>query len=71
MSYPIVADTVRQYSAALWVMMGAVGFVLLIACANVANLTWPAPPGGRKRLLCGQRWARVVGALSASCWSKA
>ena len=36
--FPIAADTVRQYDTALWVMMGAVGFVLLIACANVANL---------------------------------
>jgi len=36
--YPILQDTVRMYSTALWVMMGAVGFVLLIGCANVANL---------------------------------
>jgi putative ABC transport system permease protein len=36
--YPIVADTVRMYATATWVLMGAVGFVLLIACANVANL---------------------------------
>src|SRR3984893_6657638 len=36
--YPILEDTVRMYSTALWVMMAAVGFVLLIGCANVANL---------------------------------
>jgi putative ABC transport system permease protein len=36
--YPIVADTVRMYSTALWVMLSAVGLVLLIACVNVANL---------------------------------
>ena len=28
--YPILQDTVRMYSTALWVMMGAVGFVLYI-----------------------------------------
>src|SRR4029079_1322232 len=38
---PVLADTVRMYDVALWVMMGAVGFVMLIACANVANLMLP------------------------------
>ncbi|HSS19134.1 MAG TPA: ABC transporter permease [Pyrinomonadaceae bacterium] len=46
--YPILQDTVRMYATAIWVLMGAVGFVLLIGCANVANLML-ARAAGRQR----------------------
>lgn len=47
---PLVETIVGEVSTALWVMLGTVGFLLAIACANVANLLLVKAGGRRQQL---------------------
>ena len=47
---PLKQDVIGDVGNALWVLMGSIGLVLLIACANVANLLLVRVEGRRQEL---------------------
>jgi len=47
---PLKQDVIGDIGNALWVLMGSIGLVLLIACANVANLLLVRVEGRRQEL---------------------
>ena len=59
--YPLVDDMVRAYDKPIWITMGFVGFVLLIACTNIANLMLARASGRQKEIA-------LRAALGASRW---
>jgi predicted permease len=58
---PLSRDVIGDVGKLLWVLMGSIGVVLLIACANVANLMLVRAEGRHNELA-------VCSALGASPW---
>ena len=64
---PLKQDVVGDVGKTLWVVMGTIGMVLLIACANVANLLMVRTEGRQQELsvraALGASWTRIAAEL--------
>ncbi len=64
---PLKQDVVGDVGSTLWVLMGSIGLVLLIACANVANLLLVRAEGRQQELAIraalGAGWGRIASEL--------
>jgi putative ABC transport system permease protein len=64
---PLKQSVVGDVGNALWVLMSSIAMVLLIACANVANLLLVRVEGRRQELALraalGAGWGRIAGEL--------
>jgi putative ABC transport system permease protein len=67
--HPLKEDVIGDVGKILWVLMGTVGIVLFIACANVANLLLVRAEGRQQELAIraalGASWTRVARELMA------
>src|SRR5262249_46144700 len=61
---PLKQEVVGDIGTVLWVLMGTIGLVLLIACANVANLLLVRVEGRQQELAIraalGAGWGRIA-----------
>ena len=64
---PLKKDVIGDVDKVLWVLMGSIAMVLLVACANVANLLLVRVEGRRQELAIraalGAPWKRTAGEL--------
>ena len=67
--HPLKQDVTGTINGTLWIVMGTIGLVLLIACANVANLLLVRADGRQQELAIrsalGAGWKSIAGELMA------
>jgi putative ABC transport system permease protein len=65
--HPLKEDVIGDVGDSLWLLMASIGVVLLIACANVANLLLVRVEGRRQELAVrsalGASWGRIAADL--------
>jgi predicted permease len=66
---PLKEEVIGNIGSFLWILMGTIGIVLVIACANVANLLLVRAEGRQQELAIraalGAGWTRIAGELLA------
>jgi len=67
---PLKQDVIGDVGNALWVLMGSIGLVLLIACANVANLLLVRVEGRRQELAIRAALGAGPGRIAAELLSE-
>ncbi len=68
---PLKEVLVGDSGNTLWMLMGTVGIVLLIACANVGNLFLVRAGGAARNSPRARRWVRASDASRGSCFWRA
>jgi hypothetical protein len=68
---PLKQDVIGDAGNVLWVLMGSLAIVLLVACANVANLLLARVEGRRRELAVRSALGRDGGVLRRTCYSRA
>ena len=70
---PLSVDVVGDIGKVLWILLGTVGIVLMVACANVANLFLVRAEGRQQELAVrtalGASRGQVIGALMSEAFS--
>jgi predicted permease len=68
---PMKQEVIGNVASVLWVVMGTIGVVMLIACTNVANLLLVRTEGRQQELAIraalGAGWARIVREVLSEC----
>jgi putative ABC transport system permease protein len=64
---PLQREMVDDVSSMLYLLLGAVGLVLMIACATMATLLLAKATARARKSLFAARWARAACGSSSSC----